>query len=161
MTDKPLNPRQILVDLANELDGRVLQDDFKIGSRTYTIRLLNEEETNWRNSHVVMSTQLATATSIRLPTVAMSVRSIDGTSIEEIFKEEWDKVSEEKKNEYLNGTNRYSRKHFFAEFFMSWLSERFPDSITPLFEAWRELEDRRLKSQGELKNSSGESSEQV
>lgn len=154
------NPKQLLNDLARELDGETLEDIFELAGKKWTIRLLNEEESNWRNGFVNTGSKLAALTSWRLPTLAIGIRAIDGVPIYQFFQEEWNATAEGREAlALIDGGGRFSQKYHAAEHFMEWLAERFPEKMEDFWEYWQKLENRRTESQESVKKSSGESSE--
>jgi len=155
------NPKQLLMDLARELDGEALDDTFDCFGFQWTIRLLNEEESNWRNGYVNTGSKLSTITSYRLPTLAIGIRAINGIPVYEFFQEEWEST-EEGRNALavIEGRGRFSQKYFAAEHLMEWLAERFPEKLEELWEYWAALESRREDAQGATKKSSGEASDE-
>ena len=160
MSEEVTNPKRVLDDLAKELDGSCLEDTFDWKGRKFRIRLLNEEESNWRNGFVNMGTNLSTLTSWRLPTLAMGIREVDGVPTFEFFRPLWE--AEEKGREVLKlieGRGVFSMKYFAAEHLMQWLGQRPPEMVEALWKFWKILEDRREVAQGNVKKSSGADSE--
>lgn len=159
MSTNPKNVKKLLEDIGKELDvtGNI-SETFMVLGHSWTISLLNEEESNWRMAHVVMSNQLSAVASFRLPTLSIGIRKIDDISIYEYFDEEWKRLSEDKRNE-LESMNTYSRKYFCAEHLMKFLADRYPEGIAELWEKYQTLEARRTEAIETLKKSSGESSE--
>lgn len=155
------NPKQLLMDLGKELDGDCLERTFELFGHTWSIRLLNEEESNWRNGYVNTGSKLSTITSYRLPTLAIGIREIDGIPVFAFFQEEWKNTEEGRQAlELIEGRGRFNQKYFTAEHMMEWLAERFPEKMEELWEPWADLEERREKAQGSLKKFSGEDSEE-
>jgi len=153
------NPKMILMDLARELDGETLEHTCMVHNHKWTMRLLNEEESNWRNGFVNMGTRLSAITSWRLPTLAIGIRAIDGVPIFEFFKEQWSTTEELRKAlETMEGRGKFSQKYFAAEHLMEFLSSRFPEVLEPLWEEWQKLEERREGAQASIKKSFGENS---
>lgn len=144
------NPKQILFDLAEELDGNVIEDDFEVFGKKWTLRLLNEEESNWRNANLIVASRLTALSSLRLPTLAIGIRKIDDVPVYDFFAEEWMTLSDDERRE-LENMNKYSKKYFVAEKLMEFLSQRLPDAIDLLWNNWQELETRREKAQEMLK----------
>jgi hypothetical protein len=157
---KILNPQRILLDLAKELDGETVESTVELFNHTWSLSLLNEEESNWRNGYINTGSKLSTISSFRLPTLAIAIRSIDGFPIYEFFAEEW-AATEHMRNvkALIDGKGRYTQKYFAAEHLMGWLSSRFADALEPLHAAYEILEKRRMEAQDALKKSSGGSSE--
>jgi hypothetical protein len=160
MSTNPKNVKRLLEDIAKELDvtGNIT-DTFSVLGHSWTFSLLNEEESNWRMAHVVMSNQLSAVASFRLPTLSIGIRKIDDISVYEYFDEEWQALPADKRSELMN-MNTYSRKYFCAEHLMKFLADRYPEGIAELWEKYQTLEARRTEAIVTLKKSSGESSEQ-
>lgn len=155
------NPKLILADLARELDGETLEHSCVVHNHKWTMRLLNEEESNWRNGFVNMGTRLSAITSWRLPTLAIGIRAIDDIPVYRFFQDEW-KASEETRQalELMDQRGKFSQKYFAAEYLMEFLSSRFPEVLEPLWEEWQKLEERREEAQASVKKSFGGSSEE-
>ena len=156
-----LNPKMLLMDLAKELDGETLEHECIVHNRKWTMRLLNEEESNWRNGFVNMGTKLSAITSWRLPTLAIGIRAIDDVPVYQFFQEEWNLGKDSRDAlELVEGRGRFSQKYFTAEHLMEFLSGRFPEILEPLWVEWQKLEERREEAQASAKKSSGENSEE-
>ena len=158
-TTNPKNFKMLLDDIGKELDvtGNI-SETFSIFNHNWTFALLNEEESNWRMSHVNMGNKLSAVASFRLPTLAMGIRKIDDVPVFDFFTDEWKELPDDTRRELVN-MNPYARKYFTAEHLMKFLAERYPEGIAELWEKWQELETRRLEAIATLKKSSGESSE--
>jgi hypothetical protein len=159
MSNETPNPKRILDDLARELDGDCLEDTFTWKGRKFKIKLLNEEESNWRNGFVNMGSGFATLTSWRLPTLAIGIREIDDTPVFEFFRSEWE--STEKGREVvrlMEGRGTFSMKYFSAEHLMQFLGRRPPEALEEMWKYYKMLEDRREEAQDNVKKSSGEGS---
>lgn len=153
------NIKRLLADIRTDLQGEgCIEDTFVVGGHKFLMRLLTEEETNWRNGNILMANKLVAVTSYRIPTLAIGIREIDDCNVFEFFSEEWDKLDSEVREE-LNKTSKYTHKYFAAEHLMEYLSEFLPASVEPLWESWQELEKRREEAVQAVKKSSGESSE--
>jgi hypothetical protein len=157
---KPINPKRLLNDLAKELDGETMESTFLFKGHEFTISLLNEEETNWRNGFVNTGTSLSTLSSWRLPTLAIGIRYIDGVSVYEFFADQWNETEEGRQvRALIEGRGRFSRKYFVAEHMMEWLAERDTEVMEEMWDHWLELEKRREEAQESIKKSSGEASD--
>lgn len=156
--------KQILTDLMNEMRGRCLSEAFESEGHTYEMQLMNGEETNWRNSHVILkgisfenkAIGLDTISGMRNPTLAIGIRKIDGTTIESMFESNWDDLNNEVKIAMI-GDNPKARKWFIAERFLEVLSTWDDVTLEDLWGKWAELMSRRRLVQDKTKKSSGES----
>lgn len=144
------------MDLQSELSGQLLQEDFVVNDRTFTMRLLNEEEHAWTYSLISTNNHMSLAMSVRVANLAIGIRSINDMSIESQFEDAFNKLPEEEKVSLIDGK---PIKFAYAALFLRWLSEQPPVFVTELHNHWNSLEKRRADAQGDLKNSSGESSE--
>jgi len=153
------DPKRLLLDLKKELGGELLEDTFQVGEHTFTMRLLNEEETSWCYQYVNTGNVMAMGISLRMPTLAIGIRAIDGTPLMEYFSEDWNKLTEAERSA-LQEANRYSQKYFIAGHMLDYLGDCAPDMITKLWAEWEKLSKRRSDAQEQAKNSSGEVSEQ-
>ena len=160
MTNQALQPKQMLDDLAREIDGEALEETFTFGGFVFRIRLLTEDEQNWRNSYINTGNQLSTISSWRLPTLAIGIREINNIPIFEFFREEWEREDETRDVvKLIAQKGKFSQKYFAAECLMEFLAERFPEKLQELYNPWQELEKRREEAQDATKKSSGEDSE--
>ena len=150
----------ILLDLHKELQGDLLQDDFVIRGRKYTLRLLNEKETNWSFSFIKSNSTLSIATSVRLANLAVGIRAIDGVTVEDLFEDQWKSMSELDKNAELlkHETKQFAVAAMMLEFLST---ESHSSYVSELHEKWQELDSRRSDAQHEIKNSSGEDLEKA
>ena len=152
--------KQLFNDIAREMNGKCVEDTFTIKGHAYKMRLLNGEEANWRNMFIIVRSQISALSSLKLPTLAMGIREVDGKPVTEAFKEDWDSLSATERMEYERA-NKYAKKYFIAERFMEFLA-KWPDyELDELWKHWAILEDRREDVQVELKKSSGEGSEKA
>lgn len=159
MPTEARNLKQTLLDIGKELDiTGAISETFGVFGHKWKMALLNEEESNWRMSHVVMSNKLSAVASFRLPTLAIGIREIDDIPVVDFFAEDWEAMSADVRNELMS-MNPYSKKYFVAEHLMQFLAARFPEGVAELWEKWQMLENRRLEAIATLKKSSGESSE--
>jgi hypothetical protein len=160
MSDKKPDIAVILNDLAKDLDGQKrISDTFHLQGHTWEMQLLNEEEGNWRNAHIVAANKLAMLSSFRLPTLAIAIRRIDGVSVEEFFSQKWDNLDAQDRVD-LQNMSKYAKKYFMAEHLMEFLSQRPPDAIEDLFlNGYDVLQKREADAQDTLKKYSGEGSE--
>lgn len=160
----PKSVRDILDDIGRELDGDTLEGELSARGFKAKVRLLTEEESNWRFARVDPSTPTSAISSFRLPTLAIGIREIyheklgRWVSVYEFFDDEWEKLPEDARDALMS-TNKFSKKYFIAEYLMQWLSQR-REIIKELYDQWTELEQRRSDAQAALKKSSGEGSEE-
>lgn len=154
------NLKGLLLDLAKEADGGVLDSVFEVNKFTFKLRLPSEEEMNWCYRFMNPANTVTVATSMRLPILAIAIREINGLSIEEFFASEWEGLSATEKSFYENA-NKFSKKYFAAEHLMQFLGQRPPAFIQSLWANYEELSKRRKIAGDEIKNSSGEGSEKA
>jgi hypothetical protein len=158
------NVKSLLTDIGRELDGDGLEGEISVESLRCKVRLLNEEESNWRYAHVDSSNSVSALTSYRLPTLAIGIRDIfhqkqnRWISVYEFFDEDW-KFLPQDTRDALESMNKYAKKYFVAEHLMEWLSQRPPEVLVELVKQWDQLEARRKEAQEALKKSLGEGSE--
>jgi hypothetical protein len=156
------DPKSLLLDLAKEADGESLEDFCTVmkGGKAFKfeIRLPNEEEANWTFRYMNPSNVVTVATSMKLPNLSISIRSINGISVDDFFMQEWEELPEFDRLEY-ESKNKFAQKYFAAEHMMQYLGQRTPDFVQELWEHYEALDKRRKEAQAELGNSSGEDSE--
>jgi hypothetical protein len=159
MSDKS-NIGMVLKDLARDLDGeRRIRDVFHLQKHSWEMQLLTEEESNWRNAHILASNKLAMLTSFRLPTLAIAIKKIDDLPLDQFFADEWEALDAQERVD-LQNMSKYAKKYFMAEHLMEFLSQRPPDVIEDLFiNGYNLLQEREQEAQDALKKFSGEGSE--
>jgi len=162
--------RSILLDIENESKGFLLQEEFEIRGKKYLFKLLNDKENNWSISHMRADNEFTLAMSARVSQLAISIRAIDGYSIEDIFASDM-KISliddEDPERSEKEKHNEEVRKLFFkyendkqliaAHLFREFLLKQASVIVNELHECWQKLVERQGKAQVELKNSLGES----
>jgi len=152
------NLKSLLTDLKKELGGDLLEDTFSVEDHQFTMRLLNEEENSWCYQYVNTGNVMAMGISLRMPTLAIGIRAIDGIPLMEYFSDDWNTLSVAEQRA-LTEANKYSRKYFVAGHMMDYLGDCPPEMITKLWAEWEKLTQRRTDAQEQVKNSSGEDSE--
>ncbi len=153
------NPASILLDLQQELRGLLLEETVTILNRTFKFRLLTEEETIWTYGFLNPKNAVSIAVAARLANLSIGLREIEGASIEEVFQDPWNALSEGEQASLLAEHKEYQM--VYAQLVMDWLRKQ-PDSfVNQLHGAWQDLEKRREDAQSEIKNSQGEGSEQT
>jgi len=163
--------RSILLDIENESKGFLLQEEFEIRGKKYLFKLLNDKENNWSISHMRADNEFTLAMSARVSQLAISIRAIDGYSIEDIFASEMKQVSvndEDPDKEVKEKKNETLRHLFFkyeddkqliaAHLFKDFLLKQSSIIVNEMHECWQKLVMRQGTAQTELKNLSGESS---
>ena len=149
--------KQSLLDFQAEMKGHLLSDTFTVQDKTWTMKLLNDEEQTWAMSMVNTTNIISTGLSGRLANLAIGIREIDGIPVYEYFVEDWEKLPEADRDA-LENMNQFALKYFVSEHLHSVLADMPPDFITELWEAWEKLGARRAASQEMSKKSSGETS---
>jgi hypothetical protein len=147
-----LDPKQLLADLQNELQGEVIEEVFEIGKHKYTMRLLNDAETSWVYSHLELGSEVGMAMSIRLPQLAAGIRAIDGVTKEELLEEAFQLLSDAQKT-LISAGGEGRRLAFYNNKFLNIISKWSTEVNSELHSKWMELENRRSSAQVELKNS--------
>lgn len=157
-------PKKLLTDLLNEMKSKCISDIFDILGHKYEMMLLNGEEADWRNKYVVLndisvdkpSVNMGILGSVKKPTLAIGIRSIDGETIESLYEDEWDQLNDKYKLELMSESSN-AKKWFVAERFLDNIKE-WPDHVIEnLWSSWNDLSSRREEAKAELKKSSGES----
>lgn len=159
MDKKSIDPANLLFDLQQELRGFLLEETFTIYNREYTMRLLSEEETIWTYGFLNPKNTVSIAVAARLANISIGLRAIEGIPVEEVFKSMWEGLDEEQQDALLK--EHSEPQMVYAQLVMDWLRKQPSSFMNELHGAWQGLEERREKSQSELKNSSGEDSEKA
>lgn len=153
-----VNPlKKSLLDFQSEMKGKLLEDTFSVYDKTWTMKLLNDEEQTWAMSMVNTTNAISTGLSGRLSNLAIGIRAIDGKPVYEYFVEDWEALPKADRDA-LENMNRYALKYFVAEHLHSVLAPMPPEVITELWESWEKLAERRAEAQAMSKKSSGETS---
>lgn len=157
MDRKSTKPRNILLDIQQELQGLLLEDTFTIYNHEYTLRLLNEQETIWTYGFLNPKSTISIAVASRLASLAIGMRAIDGMPVSEAFEDTYNALSQAEQDEIHKEHKK--PQMVYASLVMDWLSDQPDIFVNGLHEAWQALERRRIGAQTEVKNSSGESLE--
>lgn len=147
----------ILDDLASELDQGFLEDTFEVAGHQWTMRLLQDHERNWANGFIRNTSINSMVTSVRAPTLAIGIRSIDGIPIATFFQKQFEAENEELHalaRQMIEQANPYTRQYWFAERMFQWLSLRPPTFVEKLWAKWLSLEERRDKAEESMGKSS-------
>lgn len=156
------NPKSILLDLQKELSSELLSDTFVVSGHKFFMTLLDEEETNWTFMFAKTNNNVAIGFSIRLPTLAMAIKSVDDIPVSVMFENDLKALYKPEQHELLEreyGENYL--KFVYAGFLMDMLKNFPPSFIGELYNNFQELMGRRKKAQENVKNSSGEDSEKA
>ena len=149
----------VLLNLQKELDGLFLEDTFIIHNNKFTLRLLSESETIWTFQFMDPKSTLSLAVAARLANLSIGLRAINGIPIPEVFKETFDSMPEDKRNQLVAEHKEESK--IYAALVMDWLSAQPSVFVNELHNVWQDLEERRIEAQDEVKNSLGEDLEKV
>jgi len=160
--------KQLLTDLLNEMKSKCISDVFEVQGHTYEMQLLNGEESDWRNNHIPLkgfslskgmdkaSISMGAINAIKRPTLAISIRKIDGESVESLFESDWTSLSTDEKSELL-AESEEAQRWFTAERLSKFLAEFPGDIIEELWKNFDLLTGRRDEAKAAVKKSSGES----
>lgn len=143
------NPKQVLLDLMQELSGEFLSDVVEVRGKKWEMRLLTEEETAWSFSLINSSNQISVALSARLATLAVGIRSVNGTKISDMFQADYAALTGTDLEEYRDLPYNLAMSKLFYDF----LKVQPPTFIGELYTHWQNLELRRFEAQNEVKNS--------
>jgi hypothetical protein len=158
----------LLDDLASELDQGHLEETVEVHGVHWTMRLLEDHETNWANGYQRTNSTLALISSRRAPTLAIGIRSIgkmnaDGKlelkPVKQYFIDAWVEAQgelDEATKSILNNANEYIQQYWFAEQLFHWLSKRPSAFVQALWTKWQALEERRDKVEEAMGKSSTE-----
>lgn len=145
------NASQILKDIKQELSSEFLEGSITVRGKEYHMRLLNDREQGWSFSQIKLGGQLGLAIEVRRANLAIGVRSIDGFTIEEMFKEMWEGLPEKEQFELLDQEGEL--EFVYAGMFLEYLKALPSDYIGEIHEGWEKLEKRRKEAQENLKKS--------
>jgi len=155
------NPRQILHDLATELQSQLLEDTFEVQGQQWTMRLLNEEEVSWCFSQTAFNPGNVVAMGVEFkdPTLAIGIRKMNGVVVHQVFEEDWFSLEDEEREEIINRPGMTLEK-FGASCLLRYIKELPSEFANELYAHWNSLEKRRKDAQDASKKSQGESGEQ-
>lgn len=132
--------RDILERIKEEFAGKDFVKEHKIGGHSYTLKLLNAGEEEWRDRHVPASMSLATLTARKIATVAASIVAIDGVSVKDIFGSDSDSGGE---SVISVMTDLYKSEYYVQEKVLEFLKGLPGKFIDELFDKYLELEKER------------------
>lgn len=147
----------ILDDLAAELDKGFVEDTFEVAGHTWTMRTLQDHERAWASGFIRTQSMNSMLSSMRAPTLAAGIRSVDGKPVAEFFKDAWEKEATdmgEAVRKVMESQNPYILQYWFAEQLYVWLSKRPPSFVEKLWEKWLLLEKRREEAEVAMGKSS-------
>lgn len=155
------DPRVILHDLQTELSGELLEGNFTIKGRDFYFKLPDEERSSWIFSKMKSGSEMSFAMSSRVATLAASIRSIDGASLENMFSPFFEDEFLPPQKEEILKDNFESMELVYCAMFLDYLKALPASFVTELHKALTELESRKVNAQEEIKNLSGEDSEKA
>ena len=156
------NPKQILLDLEKELSGDFLESEVEVRGKVFLFRTLNDKELSWTFSKSGVELPVSgveAAMKLRRPTIAVGIKAIGGTLVEDLFADEWKSLTDTEKSLLLK-RDKQARRFHAAGLLLDYLDNLPSLFIQELFNAWTSLEDRQQEAQKEVKNSSGEGSQE-
>jgi len=124
------------------VNGEITKD-VKYNGHTYTFASLTEEEEVWRDKFVSLETPLVLASSRRAPTLAISLRKMDGIYVEDIFAES------------LDASDEGNKKYVVADkLFREYFKEMKREHVTELYKLYESaIEGTVAGAVAEVKNS--------
>lgn len=127
--------RDILERLRDEFMTGVYQEEIKVGSHTFTLKVLNAEEEAWANSFMNVEVKLGDVAILKLATLAIATVAIDGVDIKEIFAVD-----------VVDGENRKvfnDEKFKIAEVVLEFYKELPLDIVNYLYDKYSEMLQKR------------------
>lgn len=150
---------KLLADLESEVDRGFIEETVEHSGHKYTLRTLNDGESNWKNQFVdIMGSAANMLSSQKAPTLAISVRAVDGVSVTDMFRPDKPEGEENKEDrewrEYLSWETMrpFERQIFCAKKLLEWFYLRPNEYTSGLFEHYQKLEERRREVITNIKN---------
>jgi len=135
----------ILKDLGELFLKGFVEDEVEISGFKFKLRTLDEQESIWRDKYTDLSMNTSFLSSRRVPTLAISIREINGKKVKDIVD-----ISEEEKKKYEDKEDNY--KYLVAEKVKDFLLEAPPSFIDKLWSKYQELESRSSTFLGDIKD---------
>jgi len=154
---KKASALSVLDDLAAELDSGFLEETFLVRGVNWTMRLLCDHERTWAAGYIRNQNVSSIVSSMKAPTLAIGIRSINGLTVEDFFKAKWSEANKdlsEAEKAMIAATNPYVRQYWFAEQLYVWLAARPTAFVSELFDKWNTLEKRREAAEEAMGKSS-------
>ena len=124
---------KLLSALSESFEKGFRDCDVVVGGFTYHMQSLNGMEAQWRDQFCPIAWSAAFLSAQKIPTLAVVIRSINGTSIAQLFPDE--KVAKKTEQQELveqamtPASNGFDTLQFrAAKRFMDWLSTSIPES---------------------------------
>jgi hypothetical protein len=135
--------RDILERIRDEFVRGEYVKEFKVGSHSYTLRLLNAEDEIWRDRHVPVGANIAVLTARKLATLAVALVAIDGEKVETIFGENKSGRENIERNVINEMFGVSDEKYEVAELVYKFLGELPGEVINVLYDKYVEMENER------------------
>jgi hypothetical protein len=152
--------QKLLSDCVESVDSGRIERVYEAHGLKWSMKPLNDHESNWRNKYVIPGSLLSLTTSQKAPTLAIGVRAIGIAGedppepVSEFFQDKWDTLAGRAKE--LLESNPYAKQYFMAETLLEWLSSRGPDFIDKLWDKWNMLMNDQEETDKQLGESSRE-----
>ena len=142
---------KVLEDISTQLHSTEVSDIFDIAGHKYEMSTLTSDEDVWSDSYTNLTSQMSAITSMKVPRLSASIKSIDGIKVDELFKfsEEADKADKE-----YHSQSQYRKRYWVMNQMLIWLGDKPKVLVNDLWTHYSELVDRRDKAWEELKKSS-------
>ena len=140
---------EMLRAIKEEVWGGAAYKDVTVGTRVYRLKTINDGEAVWRDKFVVTTASFSFLTSKKAPTIAVSLVSIDGVPVRELFlsKEELKKGDSSQQDEdtvkvwlKLIGFGSSDERYRVAQRVYDFLSSLPTPVIDALYQGYLDLE---------------------
>jgi len=142
------NRHQILEDIATQTRGAEISTVATVAGHKYLLHTLSADEEVWADGYVSSNSAMAAITSMKLPTLAASIRAIDDITVDKLFD-----FSNQNSNEAFHTQSSWHRHYWEMSQMLLWLGDRPNPLIIELWKEYVALTERRDKSWDELKKS--------
>jgi len=141
---------KVLGDIEVQTRGTEITDVFEVAGHRYLMSTLTADEETWADGYTNASNPVVILSSMKLPILAASIRSIDDIHVDRLFEFPENKVEFDKQ---FHSQDQYHKRYWQMSQMLLWLGPRSPILISDLWRFYVSLIERRDKSWDNLKKS--------
>jgi len=142
---------KVLEDISTQLHNVEISDLFEIAGHKYEMSVLTSDEEVWADSYTNLTSQMSAITSMKIPRLSASIKSIDGVKVDDLFKFSDD--ANKADTEY-HSQSQYRKRYWVMNQMLIWLGDKPKSLANDLWIHYGKLIERRDAAWEELKKSS-------
>ena len=141
---------QILQDITTQIKGTEVSDICDIAGHKYLMTTITADEEVWADGYTSANSPMAAVTSMKMPVLAASIKSIDGVVVSDLFTFP-DSMPEAEQQ--FNSQDAWHKRYWLMTQLLLWLGDKPDMLISELWKFYIKLRERRENSWDELKKS--------